>query len=604
MRLPLVACVTFLLIQPTNAFEPAAIAQLTSEKSCPDCDLRNAKLSGLDLSNANLTGANLRGADLRKANLTGANLDAADLSNANLSRANLVGADLRKAKLNDTKLNHANLTKANLTDANLNRANLSNADLRDAHFAGASLVRTIIQGTKSCELVCSERCRIQPSQELCLKHCQNSCLTPPDSYQISKQRSIPPTRHHHSSRNQFSRAPEFREGRRYHERDYRDRDRQRGPILQVPLSSRPAPAGFDGESVTDPCSNICTPVPIFFGTNRTRDATTDLVNFGPDRAKSLQLGRAIVTVPKGGRRRGEITRPTWWDLYIRRVPAAGDLAKHFTIWQKGYVLYRNDHDFISAVHAHMREAGDFKDHAFVFVHGYNVPFDAALYRTAQIAYDLGYDDLQSDRVPFGTAFLYSWPSAGDMKGYMYDEDSARQAVDYLGAFIKLILAQSGAKQVHLIAHSMGNVVLLNELQGIAIPEGVALNQVILAAPDVDVAEFEKLSRAVTRIANGVTLYASAKDLAMQAARDVRRGMPRAGDVTEAGPLVVDKVYSIDVSAVSTEVFSIKHSEYADKKELLDDINRLFQKGEEPPHSRNTNFLRQRRGSSEYWRYAD
>ena len=39
--------------------------------------------------------------------------------------------------------------------------------------------------------------------------------------------------------------------------------------------------------------------------------------------------------------------------------------------------------------------------AFVFIHGYNVAFDDAIYRTAQIAYDLSFD---------GPPILYSWPS--------------------------------------------------------------------------------------------------------------------------------------------------------------------------------------------------
>ncbi len=37
------------------------------------------------------------------------------------------------------------------------------------------------------------------------------------------------------------------------------------------------------------------------------------------------------------------------------------------------------------------------------MHGYNTSFDNALYRTAQIAYDLDFD---------GATFLYSWPSGG------------------------------------------------------------------------------------------------------------------------------------------------------------------------------------------------
>lgn len=63
------------------------------EKYGRDC-LRDADLSGFDLSHANLTGANLS-----RACLIGANLTGADLSRACLLAANLRGADLTKANM-------------------------------------------------------------------------------------------------------------------------------------------------------------------------------------------------------------------------------------------------------------------------------------------------------------------------------------------------------------------------------------------------------------------------------------------------------------------------------------------------------------------------
>ena len=107
-------------------------------------NLMNAKLSGADLSGANLSGANLMnaklsdadlsgaylsGANLRSANLIGAYLSGADLSNTNLSRADLSGANLSGANLSRANLFHANLFGADLSGANLSGANLSGADL-------------------------------------------------------------------------------------------------------------------------------------------------------------------------------------------------------------------------------------------------------------------------------------------------------------------------------------------------------------------------------------------------------------------------------------------------------------------------------------------
>jgi hypothetical protein len=99
--------------------------------------IKQAILSGADLSRANLYGANLYGADLSRANLYGANLYGANLSGANLSGANLYGADLSGANLSRANLSGANLYGADLSGANLSRANLYGANLSGANLSGA-----------------------------------------------------------------------------------------------------------------------------------------------------------------------------------------------------------------------------------------------------------------------------------------------------------------------------------------------------------------------------------------------------------------------------------------------------------------------------------
>ncbi|MFX5817304.1 alpha/beta hydrolase, partial [Acinetobacter baumannii] len=47
--------------------------------------------------------------------------------------------------------------------------------------------------------------------------------------------------------------------------------------------------------------------------------------------------------------------------------------------------------FRKAVKNHAARSTKFNGHALVFVHGYSVSFDDALFRCAQIAYDIGFD---------------------------------------------------------------------------------------------------------------------------------------------------------------------------------------------------------------------
>jgi hypothetical protein len=82
----------------------------------------NVNLSGIDLSNQNLTKAWLYGADLSGANLSNSRMILAYLNEANLAGANLSGANLRGANLIGANLKGANLSGAQLREAKLFRA--------------------------------------------------------------------------------------------------------------------------------------------------------------------------------------------------------------------------------------------------------------------------------------------------------------------------------------------------------------------------------------------------------------------------------------------------------------------------------------------------
>lgn len=369
----------------------------------------------------------------------------------------------------------------------------------------------------------------------------------------------------------------------------------------APANGAPRPAEEAAAHTTDACqdSKVCTPVSVFFGTDRGQNTMPTRISFGAERTDALTLGHAFVTVPKA-RKAGEIPVPSLWDIYVRRVPESGDPARHFTIPDGGVHVYENEDDFIKAVQTHMKGAGTYKDHAFVFVHGFRVAFEEALFRTAQIAYDLS-----GDGVPFGTAFLYSWPSAADASAYLFDQDSARLAIPHLVRFLKLVIDKTGAKHVHLIAHSMGNVPLINAVQQVATQENSKrINQIVLAAPDFDKREFEKVAASIVPIANNVTLYASSSDYAMKIARRARRDTPRAGDATTPpGPAIADGIDTVDVSVLDSSIFSWNHNHYAESQELIGDIATMFIEGLDPPNARNKHFQPETTDAGQFWRWV-
>ena len=336
-------------------------------------------------------------------------------------------------------------------------------------------------------------------------------------------------------------------------------------------------------------------VPVFYGTDRKRQDQAKRIGFGTDRGRRLEVGRALVTVPKA-HQVPNVERP--WAI---KVPYTSivlyqqdeDPKRHFTIQE---IKALSKEELLALIRERLRASRSFQDQALVFVHGYNNGFDYALFRTAQIAYDLKYD---------GAPFLYSWPSGGGIAGYPYDRESAQQAEPYLRQFLQMVLKETGAKNVSIIAHSMGNQLLLQALRNLDRnnPEVARISQIILAAPDVDRDSFQFLASQIRGVGHGITMYASSNDMALGISRRFAGGVPRAGDVPfGVGPIVVGGVDTIDVSALSTEYLALNHSSYAEKTGLLKDIELVLRTGTRPPEICLPLLERIKGGQGDYWRY--
>ncbi len=331
---------------------------------------------------------------------------------------------------------------------------------------------------------------------------------------------------------------------------------------------------------------------MFYGTDRLDHGSPDAPDFSGDRGHALTLGSVYVSVPRA-HTFGHVERPWQYSLFGITYSRTENPDQHFTI-QTIEKLDRTA--FAASLRSVVGSSKDFKHQALVFIHGYNVGFDAAAYRTAQIAYDLQFD---------GAPIFYSWPSRGSLEDYEYDQNSARQARPYLADFLKLVEAESGADVIHLIAHSMGNdplMEVLAELNTARNGQKPLFNQIILAAPDIDVDVFDQLAKQVDGVAQGITLYASAEDRALLAAKIYARGIPRAGDVPTDGPVVVPGIDTIDITAVGSSLFSLNHSEYAENRLLAEDIGQLLQKGVHPPTARNSTLRLVNFSGGSYWRF--
>ncbi|MEZ5936166.1 MAG: TRAP transporter substrate-binding protein DctP [Alphaproteobacteria bacterium] len=335
-----------------------------------------------------------------------------------------------------------------------------------------------------------------------------------------------------------------------------------------------------------------TPVQLFFGTDRRNSGTQAAPAFDGARSGELKLGSVIVTVPRT-HELGQIERPS--SFRVVRLIFGGENPKDHIIMQTP--VLQTEADFATDLGAIVNKANG-KKQAFVFVHGFNVTFEEAAWRTAQMAYDLAFD---------GAPMFYSWPSRGDIEDYFYDLDSARQARDTLQDFLELVRAESGADIVHLIGHSMGSNPLMEavaEMWEDRANDALIFNQVILAAADIDRDVFFDLARQVEGAASAFTLYASGKDRASKASEKIRMGgVPRIGYVPADEPTVHSLIDSIDATALDTDFSSLGHSGYAEHAELMGDIGMLFTEGLRPPNWRTPHMkpMSNQNGGG-YWMY--
>ena len=343
-------------------------------------------------------------------------------------------------------------------------------------------------------------------------------------------------------------------------------DRDRIPPLSITV--RLGGFGFDPSS-QQPGSSLAprrpknyATVSLLYGTDR-KPASTEGAQavFGAERGE-LVLGVCDVSIPRD-HRVGELESPRVWKLEFRLDP-----SKHVALLN---TVSMGQEEFRTLLQKSI--ANSSTRESLVFIPGYNVSFEDAARRTAQIAYDLGFR---------GVASFYSWPSNGKMLDYFADEEQARRAARYLSAYLEMILADTNIDQVHLIAHSMGNQVLSAALQHLATKMPTRgkpkIGQIALVAPDIDAEIFRTdIAPLIVRMGHRLTLYASNHDRALEVSKTLHN-YPRAGDLRD-GVTIVRGMDTIDASAVDTSF--VGHSYFAENRSVVADLFALLRKDLDP-----------------------
>lgn len=265
----------------------------------------------------------------------------------------------------------------------------------------------------------------------------------------------------------------------------------------------------------------------------------------------MDLGVCQVSIPKR-HEAGKVERPTVWRLELQEDP-----LKHVMLLE---IVPQPADEYFGSLRQTVGRSP--RKEAFVFIHGYNVSFEDAARRTAQLAYDLNFE---------GAPIFFSWPSQASVLQYAVDETNVAWAVPHIKEFLVSVARQSGAESVHLIAHSMGNrgltsalVILAHQMKS----EMPMFHEVVLTAPDIDADVFQRdIAPVIAGAGRRVTLYASSSDEALVLSRKVH-GYPRAGDSGQ-NLCVYPGIDTIDVSGVDTSL--VGHSYYGSNRTVLTDI---------------------------------
>lgn len=334
------------------------------------------------------------------------------------------------------------------------------------------------------------------------------------------------------------------------------------PVTALPAPPQPLSAGASATAAAPPSKDFHV-VEVFYATDRQpeQDAKQNMwYGKGRNRQGPVEYGRTEVSIPLN-HTMGIIERPQWYKLEFSEDP------------KKHVMVLKLDKMAAEPFFAQVKSTAGGKplNEGLLFIHGFNVPFDQAIRRTAQISYDLAFG---------GVALTYSWPSQGVVTDYTVDEDNVQWAIPHLAKFLVDLQEKTKLAKIHVIAHSMGTRLLTNALaQARDANLKLKLNNVILAAPDIDAEVFkEQILPKIRGSAQRLTMYASSGDAALKASQEIH-GNDRLG-LSGNNLTVLDGMDTVNASQIDTSLLG--HNYYGSQKVVMEDILGLIIRGLEPP----------------------
>jgi esterase/lipase superfamily enzyme len=198
----------------------------------------------------------------------------------------------------------------------------------------------------------------------------------------------------------------------------------------------------------------------------------------------------------------------------------------------------------------------------VFVHGFNVKFEEAVLRAAQIKYDLKFP---------GEIILMTWP-AGSEEGffntaridetYKKNRENAEKTIPVFKSQLNTILLLP--KKVHVIVHSMGHQIMIPILHELYKNYNKKIfGEIVFNAPDFESTKFGYMSSDLQKSADRITVYCSPGDTALVASSKLN-STPRIGSCEK-----IPGIDMINVNAIDDPILGLGHGYYSSRPILSD-----------------------------------
>ena len=451
----------------------------------------------------------------------GIDLSGANLANADLSDLNFHSAKFSNADLTEADMSMSNFDGANFTNATLDGANAQLSHFKGSYFENAKLTNLNFEGAniEGTVFVATD-----------IRDIQNA---PAEILNTTTFASAATYRDHLAS---------FRAG----------------------IASAQSPPKIDAARQTENGRTRKNIYDVFFATNRNPIVERDqLIGFGTKNSGELSYGVSEVLIPDG-HRMGSIGSPLWKRLFNKKDDR---LRLEHLVSLSDELFWR----LIKDTAERMTNRAD----PTIFIHGFNTSFEYAVLRAAQIGHDLG--------IGQGVG-LFSWPSKGNFLKYSADETSVESSKYLLAEFIRDFGRNSPTGRLNVIAHSMGCRCLVGALEQLALSDKAALthiNQVILAAADIDNSIMPHQCKPAVGSCSRITSYVSDLDQALRFSGWLHN-FPRVGITPPT--FVLQGVDTVIVNDMNLGDF--KHGYVSSSRTILSDMFSILKHGLSP-HERHS-----------------